>query len=465
MDYFPVFMRLEGQPVVLVGGGEIATRKARLLSRAGAVLTVIAPQVAPELLALLDDSGGRVRLRQYQPGDLDGAVLAVAATDIAEVNERVSRDARARQLPVNVVDSPALCTVITPAIVDRSPLLIAISSGGEAPVLARMVRTRLEALFPAAYGRLAGLASRWRERVKQRFASGDERRRFWESALNGPAAEQAYNGRDEQADRLMEEQLAADSATLTQGEVYLVGGGPGDAELLTLKALRLMQQAEVVLYDRLVSPQVMELVRRDAERIYVGKRRSEHTLEQPAINQLLVDLARAGKRVLRLKGGDPFIFGRGGEEIELLAEHKIPFQVVPGITAASGCAAYAGIPLTHRDYAQSVRFVTGHLKTDNPNLSWPELALPGQTLVFYMGLMGLADICRKLIDHGRRPDTPVALVEKGTLPEQQVLVSDLAHMAEVVAAGNVRGPTLLIVGEVVKLRPRLQWFDTSDGER
>ena len=226
-----------------------------------------------------------------------------------------------------------------------------------------------------------------------------------------------------------------------------------------------MQQAEVVLYDRLVSPQVMELVRRDAERIYVGKRRSEHTLEQPAINQLLVDLARAGKRVLRLKGGDPFIFGRGGEEIELLAEHKIPFQVVPGITAASGCAAYAGIPLTHRDYAQSVRFVTGHLKTDNPNLSWPELALPGQTLVFYMGLMGLADICRKLIDHGRRPDTPVALVEKGTLPEQQVLVSDLAHMAEVVAAGNVRGPTLLIVGEVVKLRPRLQWFDTSDGER
>lgn len=458
MEYFPVFMRLKDQLVVLVGGGEIATRKARLLARAGAKLTVIAPEVSPELRALLDDTGGSVQLRQYQSGDLEGAVLAVAATDIAEVNEQVSRDARARQLPVNVVDSPALCTVITPAIVDRSPLMIAISSGGEAPVLARMVRTRLETLLPAGYGRLAALASRWRERVKQTFASADERRRFWEAALTGPAAEQAYNGQDERADQLMAEELAADPSALTQGEVYLVGGGPGDPELLTLKALRLMQQAEVVLYDRLVSPQVMELVRRDAERIYVGKKRSEHTLEQPAINQLLVDLAREGKRVLRLKGGDPFIFGRGGEEIELLAEHKIPFQVVPGITAASGCAAYAGIPLTHRDHAQSVRFVTGHLKTDNPNLSWPELAMPGQTLVFYMGLVGLGDICQKLIDNGRASDTPVALVEKGTLPEQQVLVSDLAHMAATVAASDVRGPTLLIVGEVVKLRPQLRWF-------
>ena len=465
MDYFPLFMRLEDQPVVLVGGGEIATRKARLLARAGASLTVIAPEVESELLALVESTGGRVLRREYRSGDLTGAVLAVAATDTAAVNEQVSSDARARQLPVNVVDSPALCSVITPAIVDRSPLLIAISSGGEAPVLARMVRTRLETLFPAAYGRLAGLASRWRERVKQRFTSGDERRRFWESALNGPAAEQAFSGRDQRADQLMEAQLATDSAALTQGEVYLVGGGPGDPELLTLKALRLMQQAEVVLYDRLVSPQVLELVRRDAERIYVGKKRSEHTLAQPAINQLLVNLAREGKRVLRLKGGDPFIFGRGGEEIELLAEHNIPFQVVPGITAASGCAAYAGIPLTHRDHAQSVRFVTGHLKTDNPNLSWPELALPGQTLVFYMGLLGLADICQKLVDHGRSRTTPVALVEKGTLPEQQVLVSDLAHMAEVVAASDVRGPTLLIVGEVVKLRPQLQWFDSGDGER
>ncbi|HEY7886277.1 MAG TPA: siroheme synthase CysG [Cellvibrionaceae bacterium] len=459
MQYFPVFMRLQDQRVVLIGGGDIATRKARLLVKAGARLVVIAPEIETELQQLLDATGGSAHLREYQSGDLDGAVLAVAATDIAEVNEQVSTDARARQLPVNVVDSPALCTVITPAIVDRSPLVIAISSGGEAPVLARMVRSRLETLIPAGYGLLAGLASRWRERVKQAFTSGDERRRFWEAALQGPAAEQAFAGQDVRADELMAEQLAADQSGLMTGEVYLVGGGPGDPELLTLKALRLMQQAEVVLYDRLVSPEVMELVRRDAERIYVGKQRSKHTLEQPAINQLLVDLAQQGKRVLRLKGGDPFIFGRGGEEIELLAEHNIPFQVVPGITAASGCAAYAGIPLTHRDHAQSVRFVTGHLKTDNPNLSWPELAAPGQTLVFYMGLVGLAEICQKLIDNGRAATTAVALVEKGTTREQRVLVSDLAGIADKVANSDVHGPTLLIVGEVVKLRPQLQWFD------
>lgn len=465
MDYFPLFMRLTHQTVVLVGGGDIATRKARLLVRAGAKLTVIAPEVEPELQALVEDHGGQILLRDYREGDLQGAVLVVAATDVTAVNQQISVDAQARQLPVNVVDSPALCSVITPAIIDRSPLLIAVSSGGEAPVLARMVRAHLESLFPAAYGRLAAFARRWRAKVKQRFGSGDERRRFWESTLSGPVAEQVFHGEDERADQLMSDRLRREDAALTQGEVYLVGGGPGDPELLTIKALRLMQQAEVVLYDRLVSPQVMELVRRDAERIYVGKRRSEHALAQPAINQLLVDLALAGKRVLRLKGGDPFIFGRGGEEIELLAEHQIPFQVVPGITAASGCAAYAGIPLTHRDYAQSVRFVTGHLKTDNPNLCWPEMAVPGQTLIFYMGLLGLGDICQKLIHHGRLPDTPVALVEKGTLPEQQVLVSTLAQIAERVANSEVRGPTLLIVGEVVKLRRQLHWFGGEPGEK
>src|SRR5690606_18622566 len=337
-------------------------------------------------------------------------------------------------------------------------LVIAISSGGEAPVLARLIRAKLETLIPASYGKLAQLASLWRDRVKARFGDGDSRRKFWEKILQGPAAELVMNGQTAAAEQLIQAELNADQSALTRGEVYLVGGGPGDPELLTLKALRLMQQADVVLYDRLVSDGVMELVRRDAERIYVGKRRSEHAMAQENINQLLVDLAQEGKRVLRLKGGDPFIFGRGGEEIELLAQHQIPFQVVPGITAASGCAAYAGIPLTHRDYAQSVRFFTGHLKSDDPNVQWPELALPGQTLVFYMGLVGLAEICAALIAHGRAPETPVALIEKGTTDEQRVLIADLSTIADTVANSDVHGPTLLIIGEVVKLHASLRWF-------
>lgn len=461
MDYFPVFLDLKKRRCLLVGGGDVATRKGRLLVKAGAVLRVVAPQISAELRELVQQCQGEMHLREYHASDVDDCVLAIAATDIDSLNQVISQDAKAKHIPVNVVDSPALCTYITPAIIDRSPLVIAISSGGESPVLARLIRTKLETLIPTSYGKLAQFASRWRERIKHRFADTDQRRRFWEKILQGPAAELVFNGQDAQADTLLSDAIHQEDDSLTQGEVYLVGGGPGDPELLTLRALRLMQQADVVLYDRLVSDGVMELVRRDAERIYVGKRRSEHTMEQENINQLLVDLALQGKRVLRLKGGDPFIFGRGGEEIELLAQHHIPFQVVPGITAASGCAAYAGIPLTHRDYAQSVRFVTGHLKDDSTNLHWPELAVPGQTLVFYMGLVGLAEICAALIAHGRAPDTPVALVEKGTTRDQRVLIADLATMAQTVADNNVHGPTLLIIGEVVKLHASLQWFSPA----
>jgi uroporphyrin-III C-methyltransferase/precorrin-2 dehydrogenase/sirohydrochlorin ferrochelatase len=462
MNYFPIFLDLNNRLCLLVGGGEIATRKGRLLAKAGARLRVVALDISAELRELVAHQQGELYEREYHATDLTDCVLVIAATDDTSLNEIVSRDAQARNLPVNVVDNPALCTYITPAIIDRSPLVIAVSSGGEAPVLARLLRAKLETLVPLNYGRLAGLASRWRDRVKARFADTDQRRRFWEKILQGPAAELMLNGQEAAAEQILTTAIAQQDGPLTQGEVYLVGGGPGDPELLTLRALRLMQQADVVLYDRLVSPEVMELVRRDAERIYVGKRRSEHAMRQENINQLLVDLARQGKRVLRLKGGDPFIFGRGGEEIELLAENNIPFQVVPGITAASGCAAYAGIPLTHRDYAQSVRFVTGHLKSDHPNLSWPELALPGQTLVFYMGLVGLADICQSLIDHGRAPETPVALIEKGTTQEQRVLIADLTSIATKVAANEVRGPTLLIVGEVVKLHKNLTWFTPGE---
>lgn len=460
MDYFPVFLDVKKRRCLLVGGGEVATRKGRMLAKAGAVLRIVAPEISAELRELANTSGGELLHREYRTSDLQDCVLAIAATDIESLNEKISADAQALQLPVNVVDTPALCTYITPAIIDRSPLVIAVSSGGEAPVLARLVRAKLETLIPTGYGKLAQIASQWRERIKARFSDGDSRRKFWEKILQGPAAELMMNGQEEAANSFIRNELASDQSQLTQGEVYLVGGGPGDPELLTLRALRLMQQADVVLYDRLVSDGVMELVRRDAERIYVGKRRSEHAMEQENINQLLVDLAKQGKRVLRLKGGDPFIFGRGGEEIELLAQHNIPFQVVPGITAASGCAAYAGIPLTHRDYAQSVRFVTGHLKSDDTNLSWPELANPTQTLVFYMGLVGLKEICESLIAHGRAADTPVALIEKGTTQEQRVLIADLMSIADVVAANDVHAPTLFIVGEVVKLHDSLKWFNT-----
>lgn len=462
MEYFPVFLDLKNRLCLLVGGGEVATRKGRMLAKAGARLRIVAPEISTELRNLVAQHHGELHEREYCTSDLQGCVLAIAATDIEALNEKISADAQQLNMPVNVVDTPALCTYITPAIIDRSPLVIAVSSGGEAPVLARLVRAKLETLIPASYGKLAQLASAWRDRVKARLGDGDSRRKFWEKILQGPAAELTFNGQQTAADELIARELAGGQSQLTQGEVYLVGGGPGDPELLTLRALRLMQQADVVLYDRLVSDGVMELVRRDAERIYVGKRRSEHAMEQENINQLLVDLAKEGKRVLRLKGGDPFIFGRGGEEIELLAQHGIPFQVVPGITAASGCSAYAGIPLTHRDYAQSVRFVTGHLKSDNTNLDWPELATPNQTLVFYMGLVGLREICHSLIQHGRAATTPVALVEKGTTQQQRVLIADLATIADVVASKDVHAPTLFIVGEVVSLHESLKWFNPAE---
>lgn len=455
MDYLPLFFDLRHQWVLLVGGGAVALRKARLLSKAGARIKLVSPEAQPELVQLVEEGGGQVLAGAYSDAHLAGVVLVIAATDQPDVNRRVSSDCRARGLPVNVVDNPELCSVIMPAIVDRSPLMIGISSGGEAPVLARILRAQLESTIPAAYGRLAGFASRFRDKVKQKFSDGDQRRRFWERLLSGPVRELVLAGDTAAAEQQLLAQLHRDH---TGGEVYLVGAGPGDPDLLTFKALRLMQQAEVVLYDRLVSEPIMELVRRDAERIYVGKKRAEHALEQQEINQLLVDLALQGRRVLRLKGGDPFIFGRGGEEIELLAQHNIPFQVVPGITAASGCACYAGIPLTHRDFAQSVRFITGHLKDGTCDLSWDELVGDDQTLVFYMGLAGLEEICRQLIAHGKNPKTPAALIERGTTPQQRVHMADLAGLPAYVARREIHAPTLLIIGGVVSLHEKLRWY-------
>lgn len=458
MDFLPLFHNLKGRNVLLVGGGEVALRKGRLLADAGAALKVVAPEVDPQLNELALHSQGSVQLRGYQAGDLQDICLVIAATDDEPLNAQISAQAQALGVPVNVVDAPKLCSVIFPAIVDRSPLIVAITSGGDAPVLARLIRAKIETWIPATYGQLAGLSKRFRARVKALFPNVQQRRVFWEDVFQGQIAESVFAGKLHEGERLLEEKIAG-AAPRQLGEVYLVGAGPGDPDLLTFRALRLMQQADVVLYDRLVAPAIVELCRRDAERIYVGKRRADHALPQDQINQRLVTLAKEGKRVLRLKGGDPFIFGRGGEEIEELAAEGIPFQVVPGITAASGCAAYAGIPLTHRDHAQSVRFVTGHLKDGSCDLPWRDLVAPGQTLVFYMGLEGLPQICTQLIAHGRSAETPVALIEQGTTQQQRVYTGTLASLPELLAQQQVHAPTLVIVGEVVTLREKLAWFE------
>ncbi|MFP5440338.1 MAG: siroheme synthase CysG [Gammaproteobacteria bacterium] len=465
MDFLPVNLDLKGKPVLVVGGGAIALRKAELLARAQAVVQVVAPEIRAELVALADGSGGGAIRGRYDGAQLAGKLLVVAATDDNTVNAQVSRDAQARGVLVNVVDQPALCTFIFPAIVDRSPVIISVSSGGAAPVLARLVRARIETLIPAAYGRLAALAARFRVPVKEKLHSGDARRRFWESVLSGTVAERVFAGQDAQADALLVRALdaAARREDNPVGEVYLVGGGPGDPDLLTFRALRLMQQADVVLYDRLVSPGVLDLVRRDAEKIYVGKKRDDHAVPQEGINALLVRLAQEGKRVCRLKGGDPFIFGRGGEEIEDLVDAGIPFQVVPGITAAAGCAAYAGIPLTHRAHSQSVRFVTAHMKTGKPELDWKNLAAANETLCFYMGLVTLPVLCTELVRAGMPATMPVALVERGTTPEHRVHIGTLATIESVIAGRDVHAPTMIIVGTVVTLHEKLAWYRPEAG--
>ncbi|MEO8848984.1 MAG: siroheme synthase CysG [Casimicrobiaceae bacterium] len=458
MDFLPVFLDVRGRPCLVVGGGEAAARKTALLLRAGARVTVQAPDLTAGFANDLDLTRVSRRATSFRDEDIDGFELAIAATDDDTVNRAVAAAARARHILVNVVDVPALCSFIVPSIVDRSPVIVAVSSGGTSPVLARLLRARLETFIPTGYGRLAALVGAFRDRVKQRFKPL-ERRRFWEHVLQGPIAELAFSGREAGAAKALEEALTDTRLAFQGGEVSLVGAGPGDPDLLTFRALRLMQQADVVVYDRLVSRPILDLVRVDAERIYAGKERAKHALPQEDINRLLVRLARDGKRVVRLKGGDPFIFGRGGEEIDTLAAEGIPFQVVPGITAASGCAAYAGIPLTHRDYSQSVVFVTGHLRDGSMDLNWQALAQPRQTIVFYMGLVGVDVLCRELIAHGMPGVTPAALIQQGTTPQQRVLVATLDTLPEDVRRSEVKAPTLIIIGEVVRLRNTLNWFN------
>lgn len=456
MEIFPISLKLQQQRCLIVGGGHIACRKANLLVKAGAVVDVIAPVIIPELSLLVEQSGG-----QYIASPFSKTVLAtpyrlvIAATDQPDVNKAVFEQCEQRNLLVNSVDDIPHCRFMVPAIIDRSPLVISVASNGASPVLSRQLRTQIETLVPHGMGKLAEFSGQWRKRVKAKIANPDERRIFWENLYASPLKEQVFNDNLAVANDLIQQALT--EWTAPKGEVYLVGAGPGDPELLTLKALRLMQQADVVIYDRLVSAPILDLCRRDAEKIYVGKARSNHSVPQDGINALLVDYAQQGKRVCRLKGGDPFIFGRGGEEIQELVEANVTFQVVPGITAASGCSAYAGIPLTHRDYAQSVRFLTGHLKEGSPELPWNELVYENQTLVLYMGLVGLERICEQLIAHGQRPDMPVALISKGTTPEQKVVIGSLADIASKVSDNQIVAPTLTIIGEVVRLREQLKW--------
>ena len=458
MNFLPIFYNISGKSCLVVGGGAIAARKAELLLKADGRLQVVAPEIDDRIRDMAASHALEFEQREFTADDLSGVVCVIAATNDIAVNREISELARARGIPVNVVDNSELCSFIMPSIIDRNPVQIAISTGGVSPVLARMLRSKLESRIPGAYGELASLAEEFRDPVKQNLPDVESRRRFWETVLDGKVAELVFAGRTGDARELLQQQLNGFDASSVKGEVYLVGAGPGDPDLLTFKALRLMQMADVVVYDRLVSEPVLDMVRRDAEKIYAGKARANHAIAQENINQLLVRLAKEGKRVLRLKGGDPFIFGRGGEEIAELIDENIEFQVVPGITAASGCASYAGIPLTHRDHSQACIFVTGHRRDGCDELNWEMLSHANQTVVFYMGLDNVAGICSSLKAHGRAADTPAALVEKGTTAEQRVFVGDLDSLPEIIEHNEVHAPTLILVGEVVALHDRLSWY-------
>jgi uroporphyrin-III C-methyltransferase/precorrin-2 dehydrogenase/sirohydrochlorin ferrochelatase len=460
VNYFPVFFDLTEQKVLIVGGGEVALRKVSLLERTGASISVVAPEMAPELLARAAAGKLRLAIREFAPDDLDGARLVIVATSRRAVNRWIAKLSESRNIPVNVVDDAHASRFIVPAIIDRDPVLVAVSTGGTSPVLARRLRERMEALIPKRIGELASWLKALRAATRHKLRDTDQRRRFFEAVVDGPAARRFIEGDNQGARRIAQQLLAtASTAPRAAGEVTLVGAGPGDPELLTLKALRALQDADVILHDRLVAPAVLDLARRDATRICVGKAAGNIGSTQQEINDLLIKHAKQGRRVVRLKGGDPFVFGRGGEELQALAAAQINFSVVPGITAALGAAAYAGIPLTHRDYAQSVTFVTGHAQEQGKEPDWRALAMPGATAVFYMGLARLDHIVQKLLEHGAAATRPAGIIVQGTTANQRVITATLATIRKVSSDANLESPALLIVGDVVALNSSLAWFN------
>lgn len=456
MDYLPIFADLKQRPVLVVGGGEIAARKIDLLLRAGAQVRIVAQALSSELEQRRQAAEVSWLAQAFLPEQLDDVFLVIAATDDAALNAEVFEQANQRHVLANVVDDQPKCSFIFPSIVDRSPIVVAISSSGKAPVLARMLREKLETLLPTSLGQMADIAGRWRENVKTQFTSMRARRRFWEQAFAGRFSSLASAGKLAEAEQALQQQLENAEDISQSGNVTLVGAGPGDAGLLTLRGLQVMQQADVVLYDHLVSEEVLDLVRRDADKICVGKRAGSHSVAQEETNRLLVELAQQGKKVVRLKGGDPFIFGRGGEELQAVQAAGIPFQVVPGVTAAAGATAYAGIPLTHRDHAQSVVFVTGHCRPEDDGVQWETLAKDKQTVAIYMGTLKAAEISQQLIAHGRAATTPVAVIGRGTRADQQVLTGTLDNLEHL--AQQAPTPALLVIGEVVALHQQLAWF-------
>ena len=463
MIYFPAFFDLDGQHVLIVGGGEVALRKAALLERCGALITVVAPHIVPELLQRAAGGALTLAVREFVPADLDGMRLVIVATSRRAVNRWIANLSESRNIPVNVVDDAEASRFIVPAVIDRDPVLVAISTGGASPVLARRLRERLEALIPAKIGEFASWLETLRAAVKRKVRDTGERRRFFESLVDGEAARRFIGGdrkgAEQVARRLLESTAASPRAL---GEVTLVGAGPGDPELLTLKALRALQDADVILHDRLVPAAVLDLSRRDALRISVGKAAGRLGSTQEEINALLIEHAGHGRRVVRLKGGDPFIFGRGGEELQALAQAGIRFSVVPGITAATGCAAYAGIPLTHRDHAHSVTFVAGHAHGEGMEPDWRALAGLGGTAVFYMGLARLDHIVAKLLEHGAEATRPAGLIAQGTMAGQRVIAATLATLGAAARDAQLESPALLVVGEVVALHASLAWFSAGE---
>jgi uroporphyrin-III C-methyltransferase/precorrin-2 dehydrogenase/sirohydrochlorin ferrochelatase len=460
VDYFPLFFNLQGQRVLVVGAGSVALRKVQLLERAHAAIAVVAPKVAPELSQLAAAGTIEVRIREFTAEDLEGARLVIVATSRRAVNRWIASLCEARGIPVNVVDDRKASRVIVPAIIDRDPVIVAVSSAGTSPVLARRLRERLEALVPKRIGLWASWLAGMRATVRRRIPGADARRRYFEMLVDGPAERRFVDG-DERGARRIAQRLLGSVSAAPLGQVTLVGAGPGDPELLTLKALRALQDADVILHDRLVPAAVLDYARRDAEQICVGKAAGGVGISQDAINDLLIEHARRGRRVVRLKGGDPFIFGRGGEELQALVQAGIAFSVVPGISAANGCAAYAGIPLTHRDHAHSVVFVTGHGEEAGNEPDWASLARPKMTVVFYMGLTRSQRIVARLLENGAPAERPAALIAQGTTAEQQVVVATLGTIRAQATARRIESPAILVVGDVAALHSALAWFGES----